>query len=120
MDQKPICREKEFDHIVEALQAGVRLIVMTGPMSSGKTTTIQRIISSNILDCSTIHIFCETGMDQKEFYQNLSNMVAKTEKYIKTFPTFFDAFLKWEKTVIFFDSFDLLQDSDRQHSQAIL
>ena len=114
MNQRPVCREAEFDHIVEALQAGVRLIVMTGPMSSGKTTTIQRIINSNILGCSTIHIFCETGMDQKEFYQNLANTIAKSDKYIKAFSTFFDSFLNWEKTVIFFDSFDLLQENSRQ------
>ena len=113
MESIPKCRESQFHKIVDALLAGVRALVITGPMSSGKTITVDSIISSNVLECKAIHAYCETGLTLKDLFQRLAGLLKKQDRKIKTFQTFFDEFKDYEKTVIFFDSFDLLQDVAR-------
>ncbi|EAY11923.1 hypothetical protein TVAG_399280 [Trichomonas vaginalis G3] len=114
MARIPLCRSNEYTEIVASILTGIRIIVISGPASSGKTTTIQAIVKNKDLDMRKIHMFCETDMDNGGFYYKLSQAIAPDDKKARSFQQFVDYYDSPTPTAIFIDSFDLLGDLAKQ------
>lgn len=114
MAQIPLCRENQYNEIVSALSAGIRLIVISGPTSSGKTSTIQSICKRDDLNMKKHHIFCETDMELGAFYTKLASGFADKERKPRSFQQFIEFFESASPSVIFIDSFDLLGEVGKQ------
>lgn len=111
--QIPVCRELYYHKIIESLSFDLKFIVITGPISSGKTKTIESIIANNVFKCRTSHVFCNTGMEFKHLLSKISDSLITVEKKPKSWSIFADYFRNFDKTIIFIDAFDLLGDNAR-------
>ena len=106
----PVCRERQFQEIIDAIESGIHLILMTGPISSGKTTCINSILKSDFLKMNKISIFCDSEQDASIVYTKIvQKLKPDSPKFPKSFKTFYEAVFDIPKTLIFIDSYDLLK-----------
>ncbi|EAX97755.1 hypothetical protein TVAG_080150 [Trichomonas vaginalis G3] len=109
----PVQREKQFEQIVEAIQCGIRLITISGPISSGKSTTIDAICKSKKLTMKKVHVYCDGESEYGDLYGRITDLFTETPKRPKSFRTFYEYMQDAPKSVIFIDSVELLGENAR-------
>ena len=110
----PVCREKQFQSIIDAIDCGIHLIAITGPMSSGKTTVINKIIETDFLKMNKFMVFCDSQNDSSNIYSKIiSTIKPDVGKLPKSFRAFYELAIDISPSVIFIDSFDLLNQDGR-------
>ena len=108
----PVCREKQLQEIVDAIDCGIHLLLLTGPISSGKTTCVKSIMKSDLLNMQKSYIFCDSHQDATVIYSKITQKLKPDlPNSPKSFRTFFEHVLDVPETIIFIDSFDLLKKS---------
>lgn len=109
----PLCRESQFGEVSRAVELGERLLVLSGPVSSGKTVTIKAFLQSLPSDVLRAHVLCETG-------DTISDVLTETVRQVIGQEVRRRSVSKVSKlvqaiggsdvrTVVVFDSFDLLE-----------
>lgn len=111
MSDVPCAREKQYEEIKNAIMAGVKLIVATGPVSTGKTTVIEALCKDDTLPFQKIHVFCDSQMPEKMVYINISEKINKNAQTPKSFKAFVSMYENNGPTVVFIDSFHLLDSA---------
>jgi len=106
----PLCREHQYQQIYEAISSGVSIIVVSGPMSSGKTTTIDSICSKDNLPFKTSHVFCDCGMEISDIYSQIAKSMGSSEKKPRSIRALVESIESSDHTAVFLDSFDLLDN----------
>lgn len=116
----PLCRDEQFHRLFQAIDHDFRLILLTGPISSGKTTTVKSLFDQlkereKAHEFSTLqfaHIYIDTGATIADALSEVAYQIGNITKRIRTFQLL-DQVINDnnKKTLICFDSFDLLGDS---------
>jgi origin recognition complex subunit 5 len=109
----PICRESLFQSLLGAFEYSEHLLLVSGPISSGKTITIQAVCSElrSSHDFRTAHAFCETGSTISEVFSDVYRQLTDSDQRYRTLTSlakFLDRCPIEVPTLIVLDSFDHL------------
>lgn len=110
-DEGPLQREELYDQLISAITYGNRVIVITGPISSGKTFTLKHFQNVYKDVFNFAHIMCETGDTPHEIYTQIYSQLSEQDapsKKVRSFHQFASVFAKAPKSIVILDSFDLL------------
>lgn len=110
----PVRREKQFEQIKDAIMCGVKLITISGPISSGKSITIDALCNYEDLDMKKVHVYCDGESEFGEIFAKITDNFTKLPKRPKSFRSFFDHMQNAPKSVIFIDSVELLGENARE------
>lgn len=112
----PLCRENQFKQLSQAVFNNFRLIIVSGPVSSGKTTTVKRFFDQILKENQNVrcsHVYIDVGNTISDVLSKVANQIGNINRRIRTFQNleqYIDDSNK--KTLIAFDSFDLLGDAN--------
>lgn len=111
----PLCRENQFKQLSQAVSHNFQLIIVSGPVSSGKTTTVKCLFDQfkedPTIQCA--HIYIDTGDTITDVLSEVAYQVGSITKRIRTFQILAQNINDTDKKILIaFDSFDLLGDSN--------
>lgn len=107
-----LCREQQCLELKDAIDVGEFLIIVSGPASSGKTTSVKAVVKSTEATRKA-HIFCETGDLIPDVLTEIATQVTGIEQKRRSVSQFskFVQLCRGEdqRTIVVLDSFDLLE-----------
>ena len=111
MTDGPICRERQFIELETAIEKGVKAILVNGPISSGKSYTLEQICEKLKESYNFAYIHYESGNSIKNLLTAAYYELTQDPKKVSSFASFATQ-LKDIATqnVVIFDSADLLDD----------
>ena len=110
----PLCRENQFNQLFQAVSHNFQLIIVSGPVSSGKTTTIKCLFDQYKKDPTIhcAHVYIDTGDSITDVLSEVAYQIGNITRRIRTFQNLAQLINEPDKkTLIAFDSFDLLGDT---------
>ncbi|KAH0788772.1 hypothetical protein GPJ56_007454 [Histomonas meleagridis] len=111
--EHPICRQEQYAKLLYSLKSGSKIILLSGPVSSGKTITVNFLIDQVKDTTRCVHLYCDTGDTISDVLTSMVQQLSDEETKIKKISSFqqITKYVNDEvETIIVFDSFDLLED----------
>ena len=111
----PICREDQFNQLYQEVLFNTRIIFVSGPISSGKTTTVKMLFDqlndSQEMKCA--YVFIDNDDSISDVLSEAGTQILQTKKKFMNFHSFVNHMKTFTTTraLIAFDSFDLLGEN---------
>ncbi|OHT00072.1 hypothetical protein TRFO_33307 [Tritrichomonas foetus] len=110
----PHCREDQFKQLYQEITFNTRLILISGPVSSGKTTTVKSLFE-HLKEKENMHcayVYIDTGDTICDALSEASSQLMQMKRRIRNFYSFSQVVpADDQRRVVAFDSFDLLGDN---------
>lgn len=116
----PHCRENQFSQLLFSINNSNKVILLSGPMASGKTYSVKYYLSTLDKELfKSSHVYCDNGDKIADVLTETTNQLLDKpiKKRINSFRQFLKVFISTEfnyKAVVVFDSFDLLEDESTE------